>query len=217
MLNDMENNTKNTLLLASVGVLIGIVGMVSYHQQITWLLITCAALCVCQLLVNLFTRMLQDYTYPLLAVCIIVAYYITGNIIEGICYGLCLYYAIALLYIGLLIVIPFQFIMIAVPVTSIIAFFVNAEHLFVATGVFCTLNFIVTHLRGKTPSFAMDVFLWCLVFGEILLFQRDTDNYYFVKILKGILWAGAAYYVFGVLYAYHRVYIKKDKLTKDEF
>lgn len=212
----MENNIKNTLLLASVGVLIGIVGMVAYHQHITGLLVTCAVLCICQLFVNFFTGMLQDYTYPLLAVCIVVAYYITGNIFEGICYGLCLYYAIALLYIGMLMVIPFQFIMIVVPVTSIIAFFVNAEHLFIATGIFCTLTFVIAHLRGKLPSFAMDIILWCLVCGEIFMFQRSTDTYYSVRIIKGILWGGSAYYVAGVLYAFYFSHKKKGKLTDED-
>ena len=209
----MKNNIKNVLLLASIGVLIGIVGIVAYYRDVKWLMVTCAVLCLCQLLVNIFSGLHQDNTYqiyPLLAVCLLVGYYITGNIIDSLCYGLCLYYAIAILYLGVLMLVPQQIVFIIVPVVSMIAYIANIEHLFVATGLFCTLSFVIAHLRGKLPSFAMDVYLWCTALGVMLLFQRSTDTYYSVKIIKGAMWAGSAYYIFGLFYAFYQKLIRNN-------
>lgn len=212
----MDNNLKNTILLASIGVAIGVGGIIAYYHQVSWLLILCAILCTCQMLTNLYWGLLKDYTYPLLAACMLIGYYITESFTESLCYGICLYYAIALFYICLLMVIPLQLLNFIIPLISIIAFFLKADHLFTVTGLFCTIQFVVSLLKGKLPYFAMDVFLWCIACGIVFLFIRDTDSSYHIRIIKGILCAGAAYYLFGILYAIYHTYIKKDNKYDDE-
>lgn len=206
----MKNNLKNTLLPVLIGVAIGLGGVIAYHHQVSWLFILCAKLCAFQFLMHFYWGLLKDYTYPLLAACMLIGYYITESFAESLCYGICLYYAIALFYICLLMIIPLQLLYFIIPLISIIAFFLKADHLFTVTGLFCTIQVVVSLLKGKLPYFAMDVFLWCIAFGIGILFLRDTNSSYYIRIIKGILWAGAAYYLFGVLYAIYHTYIKKD-------
>lgn len=201
----MENSIKNIVLLTSMGVLIGVVGVIGYFYQIRWLMIACAVVCLFQLLLNIFMGLLQDYTYPFLSVCILVGYYLAGEIVDGVCLGFCLYYSLAILYMGVLAVVPFQIIMIIVPLISLIAFFVNKEHLFVATALFCTINYHIAYFRGKLPHFAMDVLLWAIAFGVMFMLQRNTDSYYSVKLIKGVLWGSSAYYIVVAMYAFYRI------------
>ena len=70
--------------------------------------------------------------------------------------------------------------------------------------------------QRQAAYFAMDVFLWCIACGIVFLFIRDTDSSYHIRIIKGILCAGAAYYLFGILYAIYHTYIKKDNKYDDE-
>ena len=211
----MQNNLKNTILLALIGVAIGAVGLVAYYQHIQWLLIACAIICAIQFTLAHFAEPMKDESYPYLATCFAVAYYLTDNIPDAIYYGACLYYATALVFLYLLSVISriILLVSIVVPIGSLVAYFLHAEPVFIATATFCFVYFLVKHFRGKNPSFAMDVFLWCTAFGIGLLFQRDTDTYTSVKIIKGMLWGSAAYFIVGLLYAFYHAYIKKDRLT----
>lgn len=206
----MENSIKNVVLLTSLGVLIGVIGVIGYFHQTRWLMMTCAVVCLAQLLMNVFMGLLQDYTYPFLSVCILVGYYISGEIVDGVCLGLCIYYSIAILYMAILAVVPIQIIMIIVPLVSIIAFFVNEEHLFITTALYCTIHFLIAHFRGKLPYYAMNIFLWAIAFGVLFMLQRNTDSYYSVKMLKGILWGGSAYYIVVAMYAFYRIRNNKE-------
>jgi len=207
----MDNSIKNVIILTSLGVLIGVVGIIAYFHQTRWLMIACAVVCLAQLLINVFMGLLQDYTYPFLSVCILVGYYLSGEIVDGICLGLCLYYSIAILYMGILAVVPFRIIMIIVPLVSIIAFFVNEEHLFITTALFCSLNFCIAYFRRKLPRFSMNIYTVAILLGTFLLFHRNTDLYDSVKLIKGILWAGSGYYLLGCLYAFYITFVKKEK------
>ena len=213
----MKENLKNTILLVLIGVAIGVAGIIAYYQQITWLFYTCTVLCMVQMLLNIFLGMLQDHTYPYLAACLLVGYYLTGDIPNGLCYGVCLHYATALICLGFYALpIVQMLVFIVLPVTSITAYFLHAEHLFMVIAVFCTLHFIINHLRGKNPPPAMDIFLWCVAFGVGFLQLRDTDAYQSVKFIKGILWGGSAYYIVALLYGWYRVYIKHERFQKND-
>lgn len=194
----MEDSQKNVIMLAMIGVIIGIAGIVAFHQSLLWLLYACAVICLVQWLLNLLAKQLRPTTIPYLAACCLAGYYISGTYIDGVCYGVCLYYATVFLYS----VIPMQLALIVVPIASIIGYFTNVEQLFIITAVFCTVNFIITHFRGKNPHFAMGIFIACAVIGTILVFSKGTDEYTSIKIVKGLLWGGAAYYIAGVFYAY---------------
>ena len=206
----MEDNRKNRLFIALIGAAIGATGIVAYYESIQWIFYTCTFLSIMQWVSCMFTRELQNWAYPYLAACLLVGYYITGSYTNSLCYGICLYYATGLFYMGLLCIIPYQIVFIFVPVISMIAYFLHYEHLFLLTAVYCTVNFLITHFQGKHPSFAMDVFLGCVTFGVLLVGNRNTDSLYSMKIIKGILWAGAAYYIVGSFYAFYHAYIKRE-------
>ena len=204
----MNNNQLLLWTSLGCGILTGVVGIIALYCDVRWLLYTCSGLALFHFLYNLFKGTILDNVYPFLAVCLVVAYYATGTILDGLCFGICLYYAIAWLHSIMFLAVPFL-VNAIVPLTSIIAFFLHAEHLFVATGVYCILSFIISHLRGKLPSWDMDVYIWCAAIGVMLLFQRDADLYNYVKILKDVLWGASAYYVFCVFYAFYTTYIRK--------
>ena len=200
----MEDNNKNRLLLALLGVTIGIVGIVAYHKSVQWLSYICTILCIMQWLLCMFSEGIQKEIYPYLAACLLASYYITGSYTNSLCYGICLYYTTGLFYIGLLRFIP-HLLFIVVPIVSLAAYFLHYEQVFMGTATFCTLYFFITHLLGKTPHYAMDVFLLCVAFGVGLMVNRGAESLYSVSIIKGILWGGSAYYIIGILYAFfHR-------------
>ena len=196
----MEDNIKNRLLLALIGTAIGITGIVAYYESVQWLFYTCAVLSIMQWVSSIITKELQSWAYPYLAACLLAGYYFTGALADFFCYGICLYYATGLLYIGLLYIIPL-FCTTVAPVVCMVAFFLHFEHVFMVTATFCTVHFLIAHFSGKTPSYAMDDFLLCLVFGTILVANKDTDSFYAMRIIKGFLWAGGAYYIVGVIHA----------------
>ena len=41
--------------------------------------------------------------------------------------------------------------------------------------------------------------------------MRGADAYMSVKMLKGVLWGSAAYYIVIPLYAFYRIRVKKEK------
>lgn len=95
----MQNNTKNVLLLALVGVAIGVTGLIAYYQQISWLFILCTILCIVQFAIDSFLEPLKDEVFPYLATCLAIGYYLTDNILDTACFGICLYYATALFFL----------------------------------------------------------------------------------------------------------------------
>ena len=204
----MDNIIKHSLILAFVGVSIGIIGLVSFHNHTKWLFVTCAALCLCQFVINIVSGMIQAHSYPLLFVCTLIGFYVSGSFFDSLCYGICLYYAVALFYLGVLMVVPLHIILLILSIVSIVSYFINAEQVFVSTGLYCTSNFIIALLRGSLPRYAMDVFIFAVVIGVFMLFQRNLDTYSSIKILKGVLWGGAAYYIFALAAAAY--YLKKQ-------
>lgn len=206
----MEDKNKNGLLLALMGVAIGIVGIVAYHKSVQWLSYACAILCVLQWVLCMFSEGIRKEMYPYLAACLLGGFYVTGSFTDCLCFGICLYYATGLFYMGLLYVIPYQIVFIFVPVISMIAYFLHYEHVFLLTALYCTVNFQITHYQGKHPAFAMDVFLLCVAFGVGLMTNRGVDSLYSVRIIKGILWGGVAYYIIGFFYAFYHAYIKRE-------
>ena len=201
---------KQQLISVLTGVSFGATGLIAYYQQTRWLLIVCSIVCSIQLILSFFEP-LKDEMFSCLAVCLTIGYYLTDSIPDAAMFGICLYYATAVIFSILLAVIPLQFILIVVPIVSLVAYFINAEHLFLTTAVFCLVCFNVKHFRGKNPSFAMDVFLWCSVFGGSLLAARGTDALMSVRIIKGVLWGSAAYYIVVAIYAMYCSRSKKDE------
>ena len=206
----MKENIRNTVLLALMGVAIGVAGIIGYYQHIKWLFYTCTVLCLVQLLLNLFLKALQDQMYPYLVACLLTGYFLTGNVLSGLCMGVCLHYATALIYVC----IPIQLSLVVVPIVSIVAFFLHAEKLFMVTAVYCTLYFFIKHFQGKLPAIAMDMLLWSCAFGVGFLQWRDTDTYQSVKIIKGVLWGGSAYYIVSLFYVWYHLYVKHDSIPE---
>lgn len=187
----MEDNSQNRLILALIGVGIAITGIVAYHESIQWLLNVCAALSLMQWIISIVKQEIQNWSYPYLAACLLAGYYITGTFENFLFYGICLYYATGILYSGLLRYVP-NLLFLVIPIFSIVAFFMNCEHLFMITATFCTAHFIIAHFSGKTPHYAMDNFLLCIAFGIGFMTQKNTDSLYTIRIVKSILWAGSA-------------------------
>lgn len=206
-----QNSIKSVILLALAGGAIGAAGLIAYYQQIRWLFIICAILCIAQLILVHFFEPLKDEMYPYLAACLAVGYYLTDSIPDTACFSLCLYYATAFIFSIVLSLIPLQIVLIIIPIGSIVAFILNVELLFLATGAFCFVYFLVKHSRGKNPNFAMGAFLLCVAFGVSMLFTRSTDTFLSVKILKGLLWGSAVYYIVVAIYAFYCARIKKGR------
>lgn len=204
----MEDNINNRLLLTLIGTAIGITGIVAYYESVQWLFYTCTVLSIMQWVSSIITKELQSWAYPYLAACLLAGYYFTGAFADFFCYGICLYYATGLLYIGLLYIIPL-FCTTVVPAICMVAFFLHYEHVFMVTAVFCTTHFLIAQLLGKNPYFAMNVFLGCVTFGVLLVGNRNTDSLYTMRLIKGILWAGAAYYITMLFYAIYLAYTKR--------
>ena len=174
--------------------------MVGYHLQIGWLLYTCTFLCLAQLLINLFLKQLQEYAIPYLIACLLGGYFITHSLTEGVCYGLCVYYLTAIVYVGFLLILSQQRLLLMVAIVSIVSYFIHKEDLFIVTSVFCFLTFFISLFRGTLRPFAFDILLGCLPFGIALLTMRDVDTYLSVKLLKGFLWACSTYYIVSFVY-----------------
>ena len=172
------------------------------------MLYTCTFLSILQWVSCMFNGELQNRAYPYLAACLLAGYYITGTYTNCLCYGICLYYATGLLYIGLLQYVPYLLFMV-VPIVSMVAYFLHYEQLFMVSATFCTVHFLIAHFSGKTPSYAMDDFLLCVAFGMALMANKETENLFTIKLIKGILWAGAAYHILGILHAFYQAYIKR--------
>jgi hypothetical protein len=206
-----QNYINNAILLTLAGVVIGVAGIVAYYQELRWLFIVSVILCIAQLVLTHFYEPLKDEMFPYLAVCLVVGYYLTDNIPDASCFGICLYYATAFIFSIVLSIIPMQFVMIVVPIVGIVAYFLNAEQIFLTIAAFCFVHFLIKHFRGKNPHFAMDVFLWCMAFGVSLLVSKDTDVYMSVKMLKGMLWGSVVYYIVVALYAFYCVRFKKGE------
>lgn len=204
----MEKATKQTLIMALIGIVIGVIGILAY-QKANWLFYICASLCWVQFLLSIVTNSLKETAFPFFTVCLIAGYFLTGTVLTGICYGSCLYYAIAFIYSIVLYVVPFQIIMIIVPVVSIIAYFCHAEHLFLLTSLYCTVNYLVALFKGRLPFSTMEIFLCCMSVGVILFTNRESVSLHSIQIIKGFLWGGAAYYVVVALYSFYRVFINK--------
>ncbi len=202
-----DNNAKLMLLITSFIVAIAATGLVGYYQEIRWLFITSTVISATQFIASVFVQPLKDEMIPWLASCLAIGYFLTGNIPDAACFGICLYVTTA--FINMLI--PVQLLLFVVPVGCIVAYFLGAENVFIATAVYCLTNFVVKHFRGKNPSFAMGWFLLCMTLGVALLILRDTDAYFSVKMLKGLLLGSAAYYIALALYVFYIVRIKKDK------
>lgn len=205
----MEDNRENRLFLALMGAAIGITGIVAYHESVQWIFYTCTFLSIMQWMLCMFTGELQNWAYPFLTACLLSGYYITGAFADFLFYGICLYYATALLYIGLLRHVPHLLFMV-VPIVSMVAYFLHYEQVFMVTATFCTVHFLIAHFSGKTPYYAMDDFLLCVVFGIALMANKETNSLYTTRFIKGILWAGAAYHIMGILHAFYHAYIKGE-------
>ena len=200
----MEDNRENRLFLVLIGIAIGLTGIVAYYKSLQWMLYTCTFLSIMQWVTCMFTRELQNWAYPYLAACLLAGYYITGAFTDCLCYGICLYYATALIYIGMLRFVPLL-LFIVIPIVSIVASFLHYEQVFMVSATFCTVHFLIAHFSGKTPYYAMDDFLLCVAFGVALMASKDTNSLYTMRLIKGILWAGAAHYIIGIIHAFfHR-------------
>lgn len=200
-----QNYLRNAILLALAGVAIGATGIVAYYQQPRWLFIVCTLLSIAQLVLSLFFEPMKDEMYSYLGACLVVGYYLTDSIPDAACFGICFHYATAFIFSMVLSFISVPIVLIVVPVGGVVAYFLNAEHLFMVLSTFCFIYFLVKHFRGKNAHFAMDVFLWSATFGVSFLFLRNTDTYTSVKILKGLLWGSATYYIVMAIYAFYCV------------
>lgn len=205
----MEDNRKNRLFLAFIGAAIGASGIVAYYESSQWMLYTCTFLSILQWVLCVFTKELQNWAYPYLAACLLAGYYITDTFPNCLCYGICLYYATALIYISLLRHAPFLIFMV-VPIVSMIAYFMHYERAFMVTAAFCTVYFLIAHFSGKTPYYAMDEYLFCVAFGIALVAHKEAESLYTMRLIKGVLWAGAAYYIIGIIKAFIHVLIKRN-------
>ena len=205
----MEDNPQNRLILALIGVGIGVTGIVAYHESVQWLLNVCAVLSLMQWIISIVKQEIQKWSYPYLAACLLAGYYITGTFENFLFYGICLYYATGILYSGLLRYVP-NLLFMVVPIFSIVAFFMNYEHVFMIMATFCTAHFIIAHFSGKTPHYAMDNFLLCVAFGIGFMVHRNTDSLYTIRIVKSILWAGSAQYIIGIIHVFIHALINRN-------
>ena len=198
-----------------IAVAIGITGIIAHHLQNTVVFYISISLCMTQMIWNILSGLLQYYAYPYLASCCLVGYFLTGDITNGLGLGLCIHLATAWIYIVIASFIPLQMFLIFVPIISLSAFYLHAEHIFVVAGGYCVTFFIINHLRGKNPPSGIDVFLWCVAFGIVFLQTRDTDAFLSVRIIKSVLWGGSTYYIIALLRAWYYVYIKHERFQHE--
>lgn len=205
----MEDNPQNRLILALIGVGIGVTGIVAYYESAQGIFYTCTALSIMQWGLCMIAGALQYWSYPYLAACILTSYYITESFADFLPYGICLYYATALFYSG---IIQYASLLLfrIVPIVSLVAFFMHYEHVFMVAATFCTMYFLITHFLSKTPLHAMDDFLLCVALGVALMNDNETDGLYTMKLIKGILWGGSACYILSIIHVFIHALINRN-------
>ena len=67
----MEDNPQNRLILALIGVGIGVTGIVAYYESAQGILYTCTVLSIMQWGLCMIDVALQYWSYPYLAACIL--------------------------------------------------------------------------------------------------------------------------------------------------
>lgn len=217
-------NMENKSCLVAFGVLLEILfaaaGVAAFHYHSEKLFLICAVLCGLKFFLMLFVEGIKDIAFPYMAVCMAFGYYMTGTWLDTLCYGICLYYATAFLYMGLLhineLAVSLLFIF-AASVVSIVGWLTQNYWLFMIASAYCVVWIIMAWVHGRLHAISFRLLALCVIAGLLLYGYKDVSSSRAMFYVNGVLLGCAFFDPLTTLLSLYYVYVKKMKSPPENF
>ena len=199
----MENKPSRTSVIEIIAItLLGVFGIVGYYNQSTWLFFGCGVLLCVLLGINIAYRLLQKNVYPLLIACLVVAYELSGSIVDTLLLGVSFYYAAVWLYALFLNVVPEIVMLLLVAIMGIVFFLFRIPVVAIPMGMFCLTAFVSAVIRGSANGVSYSVMLASIPLAVLLKNLLIIDGNGLFEASWVLSCSGSLFYPLTALYIF---------------